>query len=191
MSKFTINPYYLVKPTISIDEIERGIQIAINFISLKHKPPFLIGEGNDAKGKVYTLEGTKFCLKISELSKFVGRNQEKQFDINLKGMECLNGKSVEIEGEKYELQIIPVIAVYVDENQAYTLMIWHDNTVRLWDEENIPFKDKDNWDIIREIKGYIRDFGGEVFIEEMDINGNNLLVDLQNKAIYVIDAYVP
>ncbi len=196
MLTFNINLYYqntldIVSSTEILDAINSSIK-AIESKELENNKIFeLIGEGNDAKGKVYSLIGTKFCLKISSLSKFVGKSQEKQFEINERGMQAIKGKTVEIEGQIYSLQIIPVVAVAVDENNAYTLMIRHDSTIRLWDEEKIPFIDKDNWDVIRAIKKIIRDFGGEKFIEEMDVNGNNLLVDLRNKVIYLIDPYVP
>lgn len=64
-------------------------------------------------------------------------------------------------------------------------------------EENIPFKDKDNWEVIRSIKRKLARYarkngiGTEQFIGDMDVNGNNLMVDVDRKTIYFIDPYIP
>lgn len=199
MINFQINNYYIQHDNlISMQEILDGIKLSNDIINLFRQRPNqlnkkveLIGVGNDANGKVYSLLDTKFCLKVSPLGNHVGKNQELQFEINEKGLESVKGKSVTIEGVSYSLDIIPTVAVAIDNQNAYSLLIRHDNLIRLWDEENIPFVDKDNWAVIREIKDMIRDYGGESFLAAMDINGNNLLVDIEKKKIYLIDPYVP
>lgn len=198
MLNFKINPYFQKDNNhkITLEEIDFGINKANKLIDLflgnkELKDAILIGEGNNAKGKVYSLVGTKFCLKISELGKHVGKYQELQFKLNDECINAINNKIVNIEGEDYSLGCIPAVAVAVDNKYAYTLMIRHDNTVRLWDEENIHFKDKENWDLIKELNSIMRNYGGEEFVKAMDVNGNNILVDKDEKVLYLIDPYVP
>lgn len=192
MSNFILNPYYKERESEIINAltiVNRLLDQFYNNTKSFEESTELIGEGNDAGGKVYSINGTEYCLKISKLSKYVGKNQEKQFELALECMKAIKDKSVTIEGDKYALKTEPPVAVMVDEINAYTLMYRLDNTVRLWDEA-ISFKDKDNWVVIRKVKKIMREFGGEDFVVAMDINGNNMLVDQDKKVIYLIDPYV-
>lgn len=194
-TNFIINPYYQTQTTeLTSAEIDAAIEVVLRVIAHPGSDPKitkLIGVGNDAAGKVYSLIGTKFCLKIAALGKHVGKNQELQFKLNDECRKAIANKKVNIEGNDYYLICIPAVAVAVDDKNAYTLMIRHDNTLRLWDEENIPFTDKDNWPAIGKIKAMMRRYGRKEFLKSMDINGNNLLVDIDKKLIYLIDPYVP
>ena len=196
MKNFIVNSYY---PNNSIDEnsIKLALQKANQIIDVFHNNKGykglaeLIGIGNDAAGKVYSILNTPFCLKISRLGKHVGNNQALQFELQEKCIDAIKEKGIEIEGVMYSLHCIPSVAVAVDEAFAYTLMIRLDNTLRLWDEENIPFKDKDNWPVVDDIKRIFLDYDDYEFLERMDVNGNNILVNIQEKILYLIDPYVP
>lgn len=198
--KFKLTPYYKNRK-LNLDNIVDKAKKFINLYktdndSFKSKNQ-LLGVGNEAKSEVYRLEDTEFCIKISEFSKHVGRNQERQFELNNQCLQAVSDKSVIIEGNTYSLTTTPSIAVTEDDNFAYTVMFELKNTIRLWDEENIPFEDKDNWEVIREIKRILKEYARSVnideekFLADMDVNGNNLMVDVDNKIIYLIDPYVP
>lgn len=84
MISFKLNPYFINNTQIvNKKEIQKGITIANESIKLFRSEIFtsdqypLIGIGNDAGGRVYSLKDTKFCLKISKLGEHVGINQEK------------------------------------------------------------------------------------------------------------------
>lgn len=200
---FTTNPYYQNNSQFSEDEVSDALEIAKELIKSNRQNNIdeakfkLIGVGNDAGGKVYSLIGTEFCLKIGKLGKHVGTDQSPQFELSKECEKAVSGKSVEIEGDNYALTTFHSVAVAADDEFAYVLMPRIDNVIRMWDEENIPFGDKDNWPAIRQIKAIIREYGdksgigAETFYAQMDVNGNNLLVDLENKLIYLIDPYVP
>lgn len=151
----------------------------------------LIGEGNEAKSKVFEIPSTEFCIKVSNYGKHVGKKQQKQFDLSLQCLAALGNKKIMVEREYFRLRCIPPIAVFVEKNYAYTLMVMHKNTFRLWDEEKSLFRDKDNWPTINKIKRIFRKFGSKDFVWSMDVNGNNILVDYENKILYLIDPYVP
>lgn len=199
MLKFSINPYYTTKADLYDQvEIKAGVESATHTIQAYHqdkaefeKVTALIGEGNDAGGKVYSLVGTKFCLKICPLGKHVGPNQELQFTLNDQCLEAISGKRVKIEGTYYNLTCSPVIAVAVEDGYAYTLMIRLDGTIRMWDEARTPFVDKDHFDITKKVRKMMHEYGGDDFVKAMDINGNNLMIDFRQKLMYVIDPYVP
>jgi len=201
---FIINPFYKSKKSgLDLESIQKSVNSAVELIYqynnniINSKDFILIGEGNNANGKVYSIVNSSFCLKISKLGKHVGENQERQFLLNEQCIEAIENKKVNIEGDLYDLTSIRTIAVAVDERLAYTLMIRLDGVIRLWDEQNVIFKDKDNWEIIKEIKNILReyakikDIGEESFIASMDINGNNLMVDIIKRKIFLIDPYVP
>jgi len=197
--KFKTNPYYKNKDIDLVKllkETQFFIDLYCNDIDSFKGKYTLLGVGNETKSQVYRLENSDFCVKISEFSKHVGRNQERQFQLNNQCLLALNNKTVEIEGEKYSLSTSPTIAVSEDESFAYTLMFELKNTIRLWDEVNIPFADKDSWGVIREIKSILKEyaksegFDEEKFLADMDVSGNNLMVDPENKVIYLIDPYV-
>ena len=202
--KFIINPFYkTAKSKFTLDSIKTGISLSIKLANQYNSEKNvsnefeLIGVGNSAEGKVYSLNNTLFCLKISKLGKHVGGSQEKQFQLNEQCFQAISNKEVKIENISYQLSTIRTIAVATNDEYAYSLMPRLDDCLRLWDEDNIPFKDKDNWDVISEIKDILRAYarihaiGEESFVGSMDINGNNLMVDIKNKKIYLIDPYVP
>lgn len=201
MLSFLINPYYKTHTDrVNESEIAEAIEVAKEVIQLFHADQestdfkaktTLIGVGNDAGGKVFSLLGTKFCLKICPLGKHVGRKQEKQFELCDRCIEAIEGRWIKLEGSTWHLTCQPTVAVAVDETHAYTLMVRLDGTIRLWDEENTPWTDKDHWDVLKKVKKPIRAYGGADFIRDMDVNGNNLMLDLENKLIYLIDPYVP
>lgn len=200
---FKLNPYYSTNLVYKEGQIQQALELvellgaSFKSNSLDEDKFPLIGVGNDAGGKVYGLADTGFCLKIARLGKHVGKNQEQQFELSVKCEEAIAGKQVDIEGKSYVLTTIHAIAVAADEDYAYILMPQLNKVIRLWDEEKTPFHDKDNWPAIREIKAAIREYGqksgvgAETFYAQMDVNGNNLLVDVENKLIYLIDPYVP
>lgn len=198
--KFKINPYYRNK-NIDFENVINKVTKLVNkyksdkdLFKLNHK---LLGVGNEAKSDVFRLDDTEFCIKISEFSKHVGRNQERQFDLNNQCLQAVSDKTVEIEGDRYSLTTTPSVAVTEDDKFAYTIMFELKNAIRLWDEDNIPFEDKNNWDVIREIKRILKEYANsknmdeEKFLADMDVNGNNLMVDVDSKTIYLIDPYVP
>lgn len=98
-----------------------------------------------------------------------------QFELNNECLKAIKNTNVRIEENMYDLVCQPTVAVSTDEKNACTLMIRLDSTVRLWDKK-ILFKDKNNWKVIEKIKQIMRKYGGEAFVDAMDINGDNLLV---------------
>lgn len=202
MNEFVINPYYNQhNPSdINLSEIKAALDIAVNVINLLladqesssefTRTASLIGVGNDAGGKVFSLLNTKFCLKVSLLGKHVGRDQTRQFELSNKCQEAVKNRTIGLEGHRYKLICVPPVAVSVDEKYAYTLLVRHDNTYRLWDEK-IPFADKDHWDVTKALRKIFSKYDGKQFIRDMDVNGNNILVDIERHVLYLIDPYVP
>lgn len=197
---FKINPYYKATELDINSAIKTAKDLVNGYLSNKDnfdKKTKLIGTGNEAKSEVFSILGTDFCLKISKFGKHVGGNQERQFLLNEQCLQAVKDKSITIEGNEYNLSTLQTIAVAEDEQFAYTLMFELKGTIRLWDEEKIPFKDKDNWEVIREIKRILREYAkankidDEKFLADMDVNGNNLLVDIKKQIVYLIDPYVP
>lgn len=84
--EFIINPYYLKESSeLSLDDIRSAIETSKELISqnignkIDPKKFELIGVGNDANGKVYSILNSRFCLKIASFGKHVGKDQTKQF----------------------------------------------------------------------------------------------------------------